>query len=138
MNTDKYLEKSLEQLHIKNVRQFYSLIADINEELANLHKSIEHKIEKESYHLVTEYINQFISYTSVWNVKFVSNLENPEVAMLQIFHLDYIFQQESTEHFRCERAELIELKEKFRALEAFKNEHIELRKQKMLKYIASQ
>lgn len=137
MNTDKNVVKSLEQFHIKNVRHFYRSIADINVELSNLHKSIEQRVEKENYRIVTEYINQFISYTSVWNVKFVSNLESPEVAMLQIFHLDYIFEHESSERFICEKALFIELKKKFITLNAFKKQHVELRKQKMLNYIAS-
>ncbi len=116
MNTDKYVVKSLEQLHIKHVRHFYRSIAEINLELAKIHKSIEVKIDKQNYRLVTEYINQFISYTSVWNVKFVYNLESPEVAMLQIFHLEYIFEHEPTRRFKRERAALEEQKEKFTSI----------------------
>ncbi|KGR79352.1 hypothetical protein [Ureibacillus manganicus] len=137
MNTQKFVMKSIEQLQLKHVRHFYRSIAEINGELAKIHKSIESKIDKQRYRLVTEYINQFISYTSVWNVKFVYNLESPEVAMLQIFHLEYIFGHEQNELFRCEIASLEQLKEKFLQLNAFKIEHIKQRKQKMLHYITS-
>lgn len=138
MNTNKYVMKSLEQLHIKHVRHFYHSIAEINIELAIIHKSIEINIDKQNYRLVTEYINQFISHTSVWNVKFVYNLESPEVALLQIFHLEYIFEHEqNNRRFKRERAALEEQKERFLQLKAFKSEHMKLRKQKMLDYIAT-
>lgn len=135
MNTNKYVMKSLEQLHVKHIRHFYHSIAEINLELAKIHKNIEVTIDKQNYRLVTEYINQFISYTSVWNVKFVYNLESPEVAMLQIFHLDYIFEHEQNGRFKREIAALEEQKEKFLQLKAFKLEHIKLRKQKMFEYL---
>lgn len=137
MNTEKYVARSLEQLHIKKVRHLYRSIAEINLALANIHKGIERKIDKQKYRLVTDYINQFISYTSVWNVKFVYNLESPEVALLQIHHLDYIFEHEQNEHFISERASLKIQKEKFYQLNAFKLDHIKQRKEKMLHYIAT-
>ncbi|CAM5211257.1 putative protein OS=Ureibacillus acetophenoni OX=614649 GN=SAMN05877842_11217 PE=4 SV=1 [Ureibacillus acetophenoni] len=129
--TDRHAVKSIEQIHIKHVRHFYRSIAAINIALAEIHKKLEDQVNKQSYRLVTEYINQFISYTSVWNVKFAYNLESPEVAMLQIFHLDYILEQESPSRFICERSAFEELKEKFFQLDAFKIEHIQLRKQKI-------
>lgn len=137
MNTEKYVAKSLEQLHIKHVRHLYRSIAGINLALAKIHKSIERKIDKQNYRVVTDYINQFISYTSVWNVKFVYNLESPEVALLQIFHLDYIFENEQNDQFISERASLKDQKEKFYQLNAFKLNHIKQRKQKMLDYVAT-
>lgn len=137
MNTEKYVARSIEQLHIKHVRHLYRSIAGINLALAKIHKNIERKIDKQKYRVVTDYMNQFISYTSVWNVKFVSNLESPEVAMLQIFHLDYILEQEPSCYFERERAKLNELNEKFQQLQAFKLEHIEMRKQKMLQHIGA-
>ncbi|SOC42299.1 hypothetical protein [Ureibacillus acetophenoni] len=137
MNTEKYVARSIEQFHIKHVRHLYRSIAGINLALAKIHKSIERKIDKQKYRVVTDYMNQFISYTSVWNVKFVSNLESPEVAMLQIFHLDYIFQHEQNEKFISERTSLEELKDKFYQLNTYKLDHIKRRKQKMLEYIAT-
>lgn len=138
MITNRHVVKSIEQIQIKHVRHFYRSIVDINLALAEIHKSLEDQVDKQSYRLVTEYINQFISYTSVWNVKFVYNLESPEVAMLQIFHLESIFNQEPVSQFICERSAFEELKEKFLQLNAFKSDHIQLRKQKMLEYIERQ
>ncbi|HWL24839.1 MAG TPA: hypothetical protein VNR38_14020 [Ureibacillus sp.] len=137
MHTDKFVMKAFEQHHINQIRYFYRSIAEINVALAKIHKSIECKLDKGKYRLLTDYIDQYISHTSVWNVKFVVNLENPEVAMLQIFHLEYIFDHEEMEHFKFERAILAQLEEKFLELNAFKQEHIQLRKQKLLNKIAT-
>ncbi|BDH60076.1 hypothetical protein MTP04_02060 [Lysinibacillus sp. PLM2] len=136
MTTDKQVVKSLENMHIKHVRHFYRSIADINLELVKIHKSIELEIDKEKYRHATNYVNEFVSYTTVWNVKFVYNLENPEIAMLQLFHLEYILESEPTNRFSKERAIFSEQIEKFNSLNAFKPEHIQMRKQKMLDYIA--
>ena len=137
MYTEKYVMRSIEQLQIKNLRHLYRSIADINLHLARIHRTIETKIDKYKYSFVTDYVNQFISYTSVWNVKFVYNIESPEVAMLQIFHLEHILDHEQSDQFTFERCTLMEMKEKFLELKAFKLEHIQHRKQKMLDHIAA-
>lgn len=135
MEQNSELAKILERQHIKHVKHFYRSIAEINLELGSIHRSIEHCIDLEKYQSITEYVNQYISYTTVWNVKFVYNLESPEVALLQIFHLDYIFSHEPKRLFRKERRIFDEQKELFKELKPFKEEHIQLRKQKMLEYI---
>lgn len=135
MKDNKQVAMSLERQHIKYVKHFYRTLAEINLNLATIHKSIERRINKKKYQYATEYVNQYISYTSVWNVKFVYNLENPEVALLQIFHLDYIFEKEPKNHFKKERRLLQEQKEIFAQVNPFKEEQIALRKQAMLEYI---
>ena len=89
----------------------------------------------EKYKYATDYIHQYISYISVWNLKFVANLESPEVALLQIFHLNYIFSQEPADCFTQERAILKEKEQQFYSLKPYKEEHIEKRLQAMLNYI---
>lgn len=138
MKEHKEVAKSLEHQHIKYVKHFYRTLAEINIKLANIHKSIEHRIDKQKYRYATEYVNQFISYTTVWNIKFVYNLENPEVVLLQIFHLDYIFEREAKNQFKLERQQFEEQKKLFSQINPFKEEQMTSRKQKMFDYIAQQ
>lgn len=138
MKQNKQVAMSLERQHIKHVKHYYRTLAEINMNLANIHKSIERRVNKKKYQFASDYVNQFISYTSVWNVKFVYNLENPEVALLQIFHLDYIFEQEPNNRFKRERRLFQEQKEIFDQVNPFKEEHIASRKQRMLDYIEEQ
>ena len=135
MYSNKHVASSLEKQHQQNVRKYYLSIADINSALSKVHQSVMPHIKLEKYKHATDYINQYISYTSVWNLKFVVNLESPEVALLQIFHLNYIFSQEPADCFTEERAILKEKEQQFYSLKPYKEEHIEKRMQTMLHYI---
>ena len=135
MYSNKHVASSVEKQHLQNVRKYYLSIADINNALSNVHQAIMPHINLEKYTYATEYIHQYISYTSVWNLKFVVNLESPEVALLQIFHLNYIFSQEPVDCFTQERAILREKEQYFYSLKPYKEEHIEKRLQAMLNYI---
>lgn len=135
MYSNKHVASSLEKQHQKNVRKYYLCIADINSALSKVHQSVMPHINIEKYKYATDYINQYISYTSVWNLKFVINLESPEVALLQIFHLNYIFSQEPADCFTQERAILKDKEQYFYSLKPYKEEHIEKRLQNMLSYI---
>lgn len=135
MYSNKHVASSLEKQHLHNVRKYYLSIADINIALSKVHQSVMPHINLEQYKYATEYIHQFISYTSVWNLKFVVNLESPEVALLQIFHLNYIFNQEPADRFVKERAILEEKEQHFYSLKPYKEEHIQKRLQAMLNYI---
>lgn len=135
MHTNRHAESSLEKQHLQNIRKYYLSIADINTALSKVHKAVMHHIHLEKYKYATEYIHQYISYTSVWNLKFVVNLESPEVALLQIFHLNYIFSQEPADCFTQERAILEEKEQYFYSLNPYKKEHMQKRLQTMLSYI---
>lgn len=135
MRQNKQVALSLERQHLKHVKSYYRTIAEINLCLGNIHRSIERRIDKQKYQHITEYVNQYISYTNVWNIKFVYNLENPEVALLQFFHLDYIFEHEPENRFREERMLLEEQRKLFAEVNPYKEEHIRSRKQAMLDYI---
>lgn len=135
MYMNRHVVKSLERQQMKSVHRYYRSIADINMELAKLHKNIEFEIDKDHYHFATEYVNQYISYTSVWNVKFVANLENPEVALLQLFHLEYIFDHEPAHLFSNERQLFTKQKEAFIYLKSYTLDHIQMRKENMLQFI---
>lgn len=135
MLSNKHVASSLEKQQLQNVRKYYLSIADINSTLSKVHQSVMPHIDLEKYKYATEYIHQYISYTSVWNLKFVVNLESPEVALLQIFHLNYIFSQEPANCFTQERAILEEKEQYFYSLKPYKEEHIQKRMQTMLSYI---
>jgi len=135
MLSNKHVASSLEKQQLQNVRKYYLSIADINSTLSKVHQSVMPHIDLEKYKYATEYVHQYISYTSVWNLKFVVNLESPEVALLQIFHLNYIFSQEPANCFTQERAILEEKEQYFYSLKPYKEEHIQKRMQTMLSYI---
>ena len=135
MLSNKHVASSLEKQQLQNVRKYYLSVADINSTLSKVHQSVMPHIDLEKYKYATEYIHQYISYTSVWNLKFVVNLESPEVALLQIFHLNYIFSQEPANCFTQERAILEEKEQYFYSLKPYKEEHIQKRMQTMLSYI---
>lgn len=135
MYTNKQAAHSMEKQQMKAVRKYYLSISDINMKLSKIHQQIESQIDLNKYRYATEYIHQYISYTSVWNLKFVLNLESPEVALLQIFHLNYIFQHEPENNFIQQRQELEHVASDFFSLKPYKDEHIERRLQAMLNYI---
>ena len=135
MLSNKHVASSLEKQQLQNVLKYYLSIADINSTLSKVHQSVMPHIDLEKYKYATQYIHQYISYTSVWNLKFVVNLESPEVALLQIFHLNYIFSQEPANCFTQERAILEEKEQYFYSLKPYKEEHIQKRMQTMLSYI---
>lgn len=134
---NKHLAKTLEKQQQTQTRQFYHVLADINLQLSNIHHSILKKIDLSSYEYATEYVNQYISYTTIWHLKFVYNLENPEVALLQIFHLQYIFDNEPKDHLLKERAYFDEIKENFAIVNPFKPEKVDERYNTMLQFIES-
>ena len=132
---NQHVAKMLDKQQTKKTRQVYHALAEINLSLNTVHKLIMDYIDHDKYKYATEYVNQFISYTSVWNLKFVYNLENPEVALLQIFHLTYIFDNEPESLFIKERQELAQVKARFIEMNRFKQEKVAERYEKMLQYI---
>lgn len=135
MYQNRQVALSLERQQNKKVRHYYRVLADINLELAKLHKNIELKINKEAYKHITDFVNQYISYTTVWNIKFIYNLESPEVALMQIFHLEYIFKHEPESRFVHERQILQKKKDLFDKLKPYTKEHVQLRKQRLIDYL---
>ena len=132
---NQHVAKMLDKQQTKKTRQIYHALAELNLSLNTIHKLIMNHIDHDKYKYATEYVNQFISYTSVWNLKFIYNLENPEVALLQIFHLTYIFENEPESKFIKERRELAQINARFIEMNRFKQEKVAERYEKMLQYI---
>lgn len=138
MQTNRHVAKSLERQQIRTIRRYYHAIAQINLALADVHSTISSTIDIDKYKYATAYVDQYISYTSVWNLKFKYNIENPEVAMLQLLHLQYILQNEPAELFTQERNIVEEQWNLFNGQKPYKNEQILARQEKMMMYIATQ
>lgn len=132
-----FVEKSMERQHLKSVRKLSLQIIDINTALKDVHHQLAPHIDETKYEAATAYVNQYISHTHIWNIKFVCNLEDSEVALMQLFHLKYILDHEPAELYQNARDILEEQREKFKVITLFPNEHIEMRRRKMLDYITN-
>ena len=119
-------------------RSIHRAMQEVNTELARVHKTIKKYINPDQYIHATNFVEQYISYTSLWNLKFSYNMQSPEVAFLQLLHLDYIFKHESPTAFTKEREVYNTMNQIFHEHSPYSNELIEKRKQKMLDYISNQ
>ena len=119
-------------------RSVHKVMQEVNTELARVHKTIKESINPEQYVHATNFVEQYISYTSLWNLRFSYNLESPEVALVQLLHLDYIFKQELPTTFTKEREVFNNMQRLFHEYTPYSNELMEKRKQKMLDYIHNQ
>lgn len=121
--------------HLKTIRRYPLQIATINESLKELHNQIAPHIDATKYEAISSYANQYISHTHIWNLKFSNNLENPEVALMQLFHLKFILVAEPAHLHTSIRSNLEELTDKFRHMTLYSKEQIILRESKMRDYI---
>lgn len=131
----KFVAKSMERQHLKAVRKHSLQIVDINLALKDLHHQIAPHIEQEKYEAITSYVNQYISHTHIWNLKFACNLEDPEVALMQLFHLTYILEQEASTAYTTARTLLEQQRLKFRKITLYSDTHIQMRHEKMQHYV---
>lgn len=130
-----FVAKSLERQHLKTARKYTLQLVDINMALSNIHHQIAPHIDHSKYEAATTYVNQYVAHTDIWNIKFVSNLENPEVVLMQLFHLMHILENEPVDSFKKAREIIEEQHLKFRDITLYSDEHIEKRRQKMNAYI---
>ena len=134
MLTNKHAAKSFEQQHLQRVRKFTHTIIDINMALGDVHRTLAKSLDIQPFEKATNYVNEFVSYTTIWNIKFVYNLESPEVAMLQLFHLQYIFEQLPAERFTVERTIVRDNFVKFNDAKPFSDENVAARYEKFLSF----
>ena len=119
-------------------RSLQKVMLEVNTELARVHKTIKKYINHEQYIHATNFVEQYISYTTLWNLKFSYNMESPEVAFVQLLHLDYIFKHELLTSFTKEREVFDKMHQLFHEYTPYSEELIEKRKQKMIDYIHNQ
>lgn len=116
-------------------RSLHRVMIEINTTLGAIHKKLHARILVDRYKFATAYVAQFIPYTTIWNIKFTYNLESPEVALMQILHLDYILLHENHVDFESEQHNLQEMKKLFISYSPYSEKLIEARKQRFLHYI---
>ena len=121
--------------HLKTIRRYPLQIATLNESLKELHDRLAPHIDVTAYEAISSYVNQYISYTHIWNVKFANNLESPEVALMQLFHLQFILTREPADLHLAIRANLEELHQKFLSITLYSTEQLTVRETKMRDYI---
>lgn len=135
MVTNKYLAKLHEKKQRNELKKFYTTIRDINLALYDVHLQVAPSIDLTKYEYATNYINEYISHTDIWNLKFIMNLENPEVALLQFLHLQFIFETERQDAFLPEKELVQQQYELFQLLNVYSQEHIEKRRLAMYQEI---
>lgn len=135
---NKYLARTLEQQHKRSVRGLFLKIQDLNNECTILRKQIETRIDLTQYNDAIDYIDTFVSHTSILNLKFITNLQNLEVVVLHAILLDVILTNESDESFNYEKQLLEGYLEEILALNDHAPTLFANHKEKMLQYIASQ
>lgn len=133
--TANFVAKSIERQHLKTARKYSLQVVDINMTLSTIHRQIEPQIDLKKYEAVTAFVNQYITHTNIWKIKFVCNLENPEVVLMQLFHLLYIIDMEPKNRFEAERALVEDQFDKFRGITLYSDTHIEERYEKMMLFI---
>lgn len=116
---NKQASKLIDNRLKRKERDYYAQIEAFNVEAAAIHKKLLLQLRIEDFTVVTNYANQFISHTTIWYLKFKTNLQNLEVATLQLLHLHFIFQQLPQEQFNKERDRFNELTKHFPKLSEY-------------------
>ncbi|MGE8038060.1 hypothetical protein B1B04_24575 [Lysinibacillus sp. KCTC 33748] len=100
MNKD--LARTLEQQHKRSVRGLFLKIQDLNNNCTLLRKRLELHIDLAVYKHAIDYVNQFVSHTTIINLKFITNTQNLEVVVLHTLLLTYIVENEDSYTFEYE------------------------------------
>lgn len=135
---NKHLARTLEQQHKRSVKGLFLKIQDLNNECTMLRKRIDAHIEIMQYNDAIDYVNQYVSHTSILNLKFITNTQNLEVVVLHAILLGYILTTESAKSFEYEKQLLEGYIEEIVALNDHAPTLFSNHKEKMLQYIASQ
>lgn len=136
MNKD--LARTLEQQHKRSVRGLFLKIQDLNNNCTLLRKRLEPHIDLAVYKHAIDYVNLFVSHTTILNLKFITNTQNLEVVVLHTLLLTYIVENEDSYTFEYEHKLLQEYIHEIFAL----NDHAKAlytnHQEKMLHYMESQ
>ncbi|MGE8000756.1 hypothetical protein ACQKOF_19195 [Lysinibacillus sp. NPDC093190] len=135
---NKDLARTLEQQHKRSVRGLFLKIQDLNNNCTLLRKRIEPHIDLAVYKNAIDYVNQFVSHTTILNLKFITNTQNLEVAVLHTLLLAHIVENEDSYTFEYEHKLLQGYIHEIFAL----NDHAQAlytnHQEKMLHYMESQ
>lgn len=134
---DKHLVRTLEQQHKRTVKGLFLKIQDLNNECTILMKRIDEYIDLSQYKDAIDYVNQYVTHTSILNLKFITNTQNLEVVVLHAILLEYILSNETTKSFGYEKQLLEGYIEEILTLNDHAPTLFSNHKEKMLQYIAS-
>ncbi|MEG0260171.1 MAG: hypothetical protein RR651_09880, partial [Lysinibacillus sp.] len=79
---NKDLARTLELQHKRTVKGLFLKIQELNNDSKLLLKRLEPHIDINHYQLAMDYVNKYVSHTSILNLKFITNLQNLEVLVL--------------------------------------------------------
>ncbi|MGA3601464.1 hypothetical protein [Lysinibacillus agricola] len=96
---NKHLARTLEQQHKRSVRGLFLKIQDLNNDCTLLRKRLEPHIDLTVYKNAIDYVNQFVSHTTILNLKFITNTQNLEVVVLHSLLLAHIIENEEAFSF---------------------------------------
>ena len=134
---NKHLARTLEQQHKRTVRGLFLKIQDLNNECSILRQRIEEYIDLTQYKDALDYVNKYVTHTSILNLKFITNTQNLEVVVLHAILIEFMLTNETAKSFDYEKQLLKGYIEEILAL----NDHAPIlfanHKEKMLQYIAS-
>lgn len=135
---NKHLARTLEQQHKRSVRGLFLKIQDLNNDCTLLRKRLEPHIDLTVYTNAIDYVNQFVSHTTILNLKFITNTQNLEVVVLHSLLLAHIIENEDAHSFKHEHTLLQGYIHEIFAL----NDHAKTlytnHQEKMLHYMESQ
>ncbi|QDQ00362.1 hypothetical protein FOH38_07490 [Lysinibacillus fusiformis] len=135
---NKHLARTLEQQHKRSVKGLFLKIQDLNNECTLLRKRLEPHIDISTYNDAVAYVDQFVSHTSILNLKFITNTQNLEVVVLHALLLEHILQNETAHTFDYEKQLLQGYIQEILALNDHASTLFTNHNEKMLHYIHSQ
>ncbi|MEK5230521.1 hypothetical protein MHB42_01980 [Lysinibacillus sp. FSL K6-0232] len=99
---NKHLARTLEQQHRRSVRSLFLKMEELNNNCTELRKRLEAHIDFTQYQPAIDYIDQFVSHTTILQLKFITNTQNLEVVVLHALLLDYILENNDQLTFEYE------------------------------------
>lgn len=134
---NKHLVRTLEQQHKRSVRGLFLKIQELNNECTILMKRLHEYIDLTTYTDAISYVDQYVTHTSILNLKFITNSQNLEVVVLHAILLEYILSNETTKSFDYEKQILNGYIEEILSLNDHAPTLFANHKEKMLQYITS-
>lgn len=134
---DKHVVRKMEQQYLKDVKHFFQYIQELNQQLNEQLKKIEPLIDKEKYEGILNYIEQYVVHTDIWHLRFNNNLQNIEIAVLQIILLEHLYKSETDIADAQDQQMLIELKGHLLTLNDHAPRLLEIHRKKLDTYINS-
>ncbi|MFJ7951477.1 hypothetical protein ACIQZG_08110 [Lysinibacillus sp. NPDC096418] len=135
---NKHLARTLEQQHKRSIKGLFLKVQDLNNKCTMLRKRIAEYVDLTLYNDAIDYVNKYVSHTSILNLKFTTNTQNLEVAVLHAILLKFIVTNETANSFDYEKKLLEGYIEELLALNDHAPTLFANHQEKMLQYITSQ